>query len=213
MKRIISFFAATLLLISLTGCGATKPEGTVEKFFAAAQKFDTAAMASTILPDNTQDIEDVKEFSQEQVPENQKVLYEYIEGYLKSNAAKMTYKVKGSEINGDSAVVTVDCKYVDGGPLFRAAIGSIMQKAITIALSGGEVTEAQSYQMLVDAMKEQSKVMSETYKETTVKINCIKKDNAWYISDVTDEMQDIITCGFISAAKDMGQVFGGSGSQ
>lgn len=211
MKKVISFLVLGLMLISLTGCGEAKPETTVEKFFTSAQKFDAATMASTIVPTNTKDIGDLKEImSEEQVSPDQAVLYEYLIGYMKSNAAKMTFKVTGSEINGDTAVVTVDCKYVDAGPVLRAAIGELMKKVISLTLGGTEVTEAQTYQIFADTMKEQEKLVSETYKEDTIKINCIKKDNAWYISELNDGMKDAITSGFISASKDMGQIFGGS---
>lgn len=210
MKTLISILVGTILLLSLAGCGAAKPEATVEKFFTAAQKLDAETMASTIVPSNTKDVTDMKSMlSTEQVPEDQVVLYEYLSEYLKSNAGKMTFKVTGSEINGDNAVVTVDCKYVDAGPVFKATMGALMQKMLSIAFSGTEIAEEQTSQMFVDTMKEQANSMSETYKESTVKVNCIKQDNTWYISETTDEIKDVVTSGFVTASKDMGGIFEG----
>ncbi|MBP1743303.1 MAG: putative lipoprotein [Firmicutes bacterium] len=211
MKKLISILVGTLMLLSLAGCGAAKPEATVEKFFAAAQKLDAEKMASTLVPSNTEDIKDIKSMlSTEQVPEEQVVLYEYLSEYLKSNAGKMTFKVTGSEINGDNAVITVDCKYVDAGPVFKATMGALMQKMLSLAFSGAEIAEEQTSQMFVDTMREQANSMSETFKETTVKVNCIKQDDIWYISETTDEMLDVVTSGFVTAAKDMGGIFEGA---
>lgn len=208
MKKLISICLLMLMLLSLVGCGAAKPEATVEKFFSASQKLDTETMASTIVPSNKKDIEDIKNMmSKEQYPAEQIAMYENLLGYVKGNAAKITYKVTGSEINGDKAIVTVDCKYVDVGPVIKATMGILMAKFTSMALSGTQITEEQTNQMLVDTFKQQVNLVSETYKETTVKVSCVKQNNTWYISEANEEMKDVILSGFISASKDMGQLF------
>ncbi len=132
--------------------------------------------------------------------------------YLKTNAGKMTYKVTGSEIDGDKAVVTVDCKYVNGGPLLKATIGEAFSKMMGLAFSGIEMTEEENNQIFMSIMKEQAKLIGETFKEATIKINCIKEQDTWYIAETNDELLDVVMSGFMTAGKEIADSFGGNGS-
>lgn len=207
MKKVITIAVMTVILLSFVGCATVKPENTVKKFFTATQTLDTEIMSSTIVTSNTSGVTAIKDLLKGDKSE----MPTYVTDYLKNNAAKMTYKVTGIEINGDKAVVMVDCKYVDGGPLFKATFTSFFMKALPLAFSGTELTQEQTNQMLIDIMKEQSKLISETFKEVSLKVNCVKKDKAWYISEITDEMKDVAMSGFISVGKEYNNAFGGSG--
>lgn len=130
-----------------------------------------------------------------------------IKKHLKTNAGKMTYKISESEVNGDKAVVTVDCKYVDGGVLLKATLGEAFAKILGMSFTGVEPTDEEMGQMFISIMQEQSKTLGETYSEDTLKINCIKQDDVWYIEEVSEEMLDVVMSGFISAGKEISDSF------
>lgn len=222
MKKVIPIALMTIMLFSLAGCGATKPEATVGKFFTAAKTIDTETMASTIVPSNTQGIMEIKNVlknNQRDLPiavettqgiheikevstYNQSDLPTAITDYLKTNAGKMSYKVIGSEINGDKAAVTVKCKYVEGEPLFRTIFSAYIVKAMQFSYDETQLTQERTNHMLAEIMKEQILLSSETIKEITLKVNCVKQDNAWYISEVTDDMKDVVVSDFVTVANE-----------
>lgn len=202
MKRTFSILILAAIFLQLTGCGQ-KPEAVTEKYFSAARRFDFPAIADTIVPSNKEDISEAKDLTKEDSDEYTK----YFLDYLKTNASKMTYKITGSEVKKDKAVVTADCKYVDGGPLLRATIGEAFSRMLGIAFSGAEMSDEETNQMFQNIMEEQSKVLGEKFKESTISINCIKQDNKWYIEEINDDLLDVVMSGFISAGKELSDIF------
>lgn len=204
MKKLILTIILAAMLMAFSGCGAAKPDATVDKYFAAAQKMDVEAMALTIVPSNTEDLDRTKNLMNDDDKDD---YTKYFFDYLKSNAEKITYKITESEVDGDNSVVTVDCKYVDGGPLLKATIGEAFLQIFQMAISGVQATEEEMGQMFISIMEEQSAVLEETYKESTVKINLTMQEGTWYISEVSDEMVDVIMSGFISSGKEISDSF------
>ncbi|WP_320164944.1 hypothetical protein [uncultured Trichococcus sp.] len=189
-----------LSLALLAGCSGAKPESTVEEFFTAGQQLDAEAMAATILSTNEEEVKETEELLLDDSNE-------YLVEYFKTNAEKMTYEVTGSEIDGDKAVVTMNAKYVDGAPLIKATISSAFMKMLPLAFSGTEMTEEETNQMFADTMKEQAEIVSETFKEATLKIDLVKQDNEWYITEITDEMMDVVMSGFMSLSTELEGAF------
>ena len=200
MRKWRTIAVSMLSLALLAGCSGAKPESTVEAFFTAGQQLDAEAMAATILSTN-----------EEEVTETEDLLLddsnEYLVEYFKTNAEKMTYEVTGSEVDGDKAVVTINAKYVDGAPLIQATISSAFMKMLPLAFSGVEMTEEETNQMFADTMKEQAEIVSETFKEATLKIDLIKEGNEWYITEITDEMMDVVMSGFMSLSTELEGAF------
>lgn len=200
MRKWKTIAVSMLSLALLAGCSGAKPESTVEAFFTAGQQLDAEAMAATILSTN-----------EEEVTETEGLLLddsnEYLVEYFKTNAEKMTYEVTGSEVDGDKAVVTINAKYVDGAPLIKATISSAFMKMLPLAFSGTEMTEEETNQMFADTMKEQAEIVSETFKESTLKIDLVKQDNEWYITEITDEMMDVVMSGFMSLSTELEGAF------
>lgn len=207
MKKLLLFFSLLLMIISLAGCGSAKPEDTVEKYFTAAQKLDFETMASTIVPTNEKDVQEAKDLMNEELKDE---YTKYFVDYLKKNADKISYSINGSEVNGDKAVVTANCKYIDGGPLLKATVGELFSKMIGKAFTGVEPTEEETSQMFLSIMQEQSKNFGETYVEKAIKINCVQRDGTWYIENLSDDIQDVVMSGFISAGKEISNSFSGS---
>lgn len=200
MKKWRTIAVSMLSLALLAGCSGTKPESTVEAFFTAGQKLDAEAMTATILSTNEEEVKETEELLLDDSNE-------YLVEYFKTNAEKMTYEVTGSEVDGDKAVVTMNAKYVDGAPLIKATISSAFMKMLPLAFSGTEMTEEETNQMFADTMKEQAEIVSETFKEATLKIDLVKQDNEWYITEITDEMMDVVMSGFMSLSTELEGAF------
>lgn len=204
MKKLIIIFVLPIILFLLAGCGAAGPEDTVDKYFTAAQKLDLISMAANIAPSNTED-RDITSTLLE--GEEQEEFQKYALDYLKTNARKMTYTISGSEVNGDKAVVTVDCKYVDSGRILKATVGEMFAKLFGQAFSGVEMTDEENEQMFLNVMEEQIKTFDETFTDVTLNIDLVKSEDTWYIAKVSDEMLDVVASGFISAGKEISDFF------
>jgi len=200
MKKILIIFILSIILFSLAGCGTLGPEDTVDKYFTAAQKLDLISMAANIAPSNTEDRDKTSTLFE---GEEQEEFQKYAEDYLKTNARKMTYKITGSEENGDKAVVTVDCKYVDFGRILKATVGEMFAKLFGQTFSGVEMTDEENEQMFLNVMKEQIKTFDETFIEVTLNIDLVKIENTWYIAEASDELLDVVASGFISAFEEL----------
>lgn len=200
MKKVVLAMVLVAMLISVVGCSKAKPEEAVSTYFDAFQKQDVETMETVVIASSTQEAVENNE------AEDDTEYVKYFEDYLKNNAEKMTYKVIDSEVDEDKAIVTVDCRYINGGPLLKATIGEVFQKIIGMAFAGIEMSEEETNQMFLSTMKEQSKTIGETYKEITIKIDCVKQDGKWFIAEVSDEMSDILTSGFTSVGKELDSI-------
>jgi len=204
MKKLLVIFVLSIILFSLAGCGTVGPEDTIDKFFTAAQKLDLISMAENTAPSNTEDRDEILTVFE---GEEQEVFPKSVEDYLKTNARKMTYEITGSEVNGDKAVVTVDCKYVDGGRILKATIGELFAKLFGQAFSGVEMTDEENDQMFLNVMEDQIKTLGETFIEVTLNIDLVKMKGTWYIAESSDELLDVAASGFISVIKEISDSF------
>lgn len=208
MKKIFNVILILAIVLSLSACSnQSKPETTVSEFIEAAKMFDFSQMSLKINPSSTPSKEKISEL-EEGSEENS---YEkYFMDYLKSNAKKITYEIKKSAIDGDNATVTVDFKYVDGGPLLKATIGDVFSQAISMAFAGVEVNDDEMSQLFVSSMEKQKENISESFTERTVEIKCIKVDNKWYLEDISDDFIDVIISNFGTVAKELDESFNDS---
>lgn len=208
MKTKISIISILIcLLIAITGCsGGDKPDKTVSEFIEGMKKFDLELMASKINPEDRKDVDEMTNLSEEG-----DLMEKYFLDYIKSNAKKINYKINDSKIDGDKAVVSVDFKYVDGGPLFRATFAEYMKEMFALAFTdmNREITQEEYNEAFVSAMEEQSKVIEESFTEKTLEINCIKVDDKWYINEPSDEILDVAMSNLISVGEELNESFDG----
>ena len=190
MRKWRTIAVSMLSLALLAGCSGAKPESTVEAFFKAGQQLDTEAMAATILSSNQEEVTETEELITDDSND-------YLVEYFKANAEKITYEVTGSEVDGNTAVVTMNAKYVDGAPLMTATVSSVFSKILPLGFSGSELSEEEMDQIYEDTMKEQAEIVPETFTEATLKIDLVKENNQWYITEITDEMVDVVMSGFM----------------
>lgn len=203
MKKNKFFLGIVLALFTLVSCSSAKPDPTVEQLFTAIQKLDFEAISLTITPSARVaagvSIADFQNQSNEMPAE--------FFDYLKKNASKVTFKIKDSQIMGDNAIVTVTTKYVDSTPIVNATIGEFFSKALGLAFSSTQITDEQSTQMFISIMNEQIESLDEQFAEKTIQIELEKVDKNWYVSALSDEMLDVITSGFLSAAAEISNLF------
>jgi signal peptidase I len=195
MRKWRTIAVSMLSLALLAGCSGAKPESTVEEFFTAGQQLDAEAMAETTLSS-------VRPLSAKTVELPLDESNTYLLEYFKKNADKISFEVTNTAVEDDRAMVTVDAKYLDGVPLIKATISSVLLKMSSLEFNGTEATEEVNH-IFADTIKEQMEVVPETYIEKTLKINLVREDNKWYIVEITDEMLDVAMSGFMTLSDDL----------
>lgn len=203
MKKALAIGLILAMTLTLSGCGS-KPETAVDKFFSAVKTYDSEAITKALSPSATDGLGSASEYLE--ISEDP-IAAPFMD-YLKGNAAKITYDVTGTKIDGDTAIVTVKCKYVDGSQLFDQIIQELFTKLMTAAFSGQELTEEQMTQIGVDLLNEKLEAATETFTEKTIDIACVNIEDTWYVSTVSDEMADVVSSNLFSAAKELSESFG-----
>jgi len=208
MRKFVSLLVVIGMLV-VVGCSTspTTPESTVSNFIEAGKKFDFPQMATMINPLSSISKEKITDLTEE---DSENEYQKYFLDYLKENAAKITYTVKESKIENDKATVSVDFKYVNGGLLLKATLGEVFSKVIPLAFSGVELSDEETEQMFVDAMKKQKEVTTESFIEKTLDIKLVKVDEQWYIDELNDELLDVFMSNFISVGNEINESMGDS---
>ena len=209
MRKYLCCLFSVLLMIGLVACqSAPKPEDTVKGYFEAGKNFDTAKMSSFVNPKN---VSSGSSSSGTSSDSGEAELEKYCMDYLKGNAKKITYRIKGSDVKDSTATITVDCKYVDGSPILRDAVSDYMVKAFGEAFSGTQ-SSSNSSKEIAQIMTDKMKTTKETFTTKTIKINCVKIDKKWYIDKINDDLSDVFLSGFVSAGKEISKSFSNSNS-
>ena len=190
MRKWRSIAISMLSLALLAGCSGAKPESTVEAFFNAGKQLDTEAMMEATLSS-------VRPLSARTVELPLDESNTYLLEYFKKSADRMSFEVTNTAVEDNRAVVTVDAKYMDGAPLIKATVSSVLLKMSSSEFNGTEATEEVNH-IFADTLKEQMEAVPETYIEKTLKIDLVKEKNKWYILEITDEMLDVVMAGFTS---------------
>ena len=209
--QLISILVMVTMVLTVSGCfSSNKPESTVKEFIGAAKVFDVEKMESLINPSNSSEKEDIAKLTKEEDEDGNEQYQKYLMEYLKENAGKIKYEVKDTEIDSNSAVVTVDFKYIYGAPILKATLTEYITKALPLAFSGVEITDEDASQIILTEMQEQRKAIEESYVEKTISIKCIKVDSKWYIDEVSDELLDVFMSNFISASEEWNDSMSGT---
>lgn len=202
-KKVSIIVFIVIMSLTLSACSSqAKPEDTVAELFKAMKNFDLELMRTKINPNSIDEDDQVFDFNEED-----DVFVEYLIEYVKSNADKISYEIKESEINEDKAVVDVDVKYIDGAPLFRATFTQYMQEVFALAFIQDDLTDEENAEIFINAMEEQKEKAEEAFTEKTLKVECIKIDDQWYIEDASDELLDVAMSNFLSVAERLDDSF------
>ena len=212
MRKQLSIILVLFVIFNLTGClNPTKPDSTVISFIEAGKKFDTNKMAEAVNPSKTDNKKKIENLGQNDDDKEKLELddqyQKYFMDYIKENAEQITYNIKSSTIKEDSATINVEFEYLNGGPVLKAAIGEAFSQLVPMAFSGMEVSEEDSAQIFLSALKDKQENIEETFTKKTLDIKLVKVDNKWYIDEPIDELLDVVTSNFISAAREIDESF------
>ena len=197
MKKVLCVIIALVLILSLAACGGFKkgtPEATVDTLMSAIKVLDVEKIQSVMA-----NSVDPSEIGLDSVPE---ALMKQVKAWL----SKMTYKIGTSTVNGESAEVPVDIKYIDASPVIKAALTEYMTQAVSMALSGKEVTEEAMAQLLSDIIEDKVKTEKTETAEASINIKLTKTGDDWKVSDISEEIVNVILSNML---KSIEEVFGG----
>ena len=207
MKRILSIIFAISVALSLVGCSNSKPDVVVNSFCTALQSFDFESArtytenGADILSDQYNDSEMKEDLSSEQVVE-----------YLKDCAAKMTFTIGKSMVDGEKATVPVSFSYVDASPVITSVLGEYITQAIGLAFSGADDTQMET--LFANIFADKIKSIDVGTASGDIVFNCVKADGDWKISSFSEEdentLADVITCNITSTFENFGGEFGDS---
>ncbi len=200
MKKPIAVFMVFIMMLSLSGCGAS-PKSTISQYFKAAKTFDLPKMNNLLLEQSDFGKTDTSEDNKD----DNNMFVEYFMDYLKSNAQKIEYDVTGSKIDGDKASVQVDCKYVDGSIILKTAMAEYFKQAFGYAFSGEKMSDEAMDNIMTGILTDVIDKSEETIKEVSITINCVKKDGSWLIDDVDNALLNIVTSGFTLASEEISE--------
>ncbi len=200
MKRIIAIVCALALMFSLTACGGgAKADDTVNNFCAAMKAFDIEGMQKLVSEDLVGN-DEMDLFGDDS--EEMKPLYDAIKEW----ASKLKYSVAKSEVNGDEATVTVNFTYVDASEVIAATMEDYFMQVFALAFT--DASEEDFDALLGTVLNEKIASVETGELEATVEFKCVRKDGAWLIGSIPENLYDVVSCNIINALDDvMGGMF------
>ncbi len=196
MKKITLIITFVTIIVFVSGCkNATKPESVVANYLKAFKSFDLEKAASyTVSKTDPLLVLNVD------IDKNDLALY----NFYKSNAKKLTFKIKESRSYDSNAVVFVHCKYIDGTKFYERVIGEYLLRAMQFDFNGSN----DDYDdLLNNVLKEMIPSFKSVYTERLIRLDCIKIDDVWMIEKITDDMGDILTLNLITVTNELGNLF------
>lgn len=188
MKRLLSFLICILFVISLSSCSFKgKPEKTVKAFCEAMKEFDLSEMQRCTTASNVE----VPRLVDDTSPVG-KTLYQYI----CDCAGKMEYSIKSCKVSGKKGKVTVHFSYIDSTTIINSAIAEFMPQLWALALA--EANEALIETTFSGILINKAAEIKPTFIQKELVIPCEYVDSKWKISDVPNEVLDILTCNITS---------------
>ncbi|HHW45606.1 MAG TPA: DUF4878 domain-containing protein [Clostridiales bacterium] len=185
MKKALAVLLVLCLCLSLTACGAEKPERAVENLLEAIKIYDQATIAKYLTAEELVGGTDEVDMDDEEV--------------FKRMFKKLSYEIKGSSTEGDTATVDVELTAIDMKEIFGTYVDQVF--ALTLenafkpegeALSEEEL-KAKSKQVLIDLVgADDAKMVT-----TTVEFQLEKNEKSWKVKN-NEDVADAVTGGMIS---------------
>lgn len=209
MRKLVCAVISAVIVIGMSACqSASKPEDAVKGYFEAAKASDTEKMNSFVNPKNasSEDSSSTSSGRKEEID-----LVNDLFDYIKGNNKKVTYSIKSADTKDSSAVVTVDCKFVDAGPILKDSIADYIPKAFAKAFEESQSSD-NSAKEIITLMRNKIKTTKETFTNKTIKINCVKINDKWYVDKENEDLKNVFTSNLVSAGNEISKSFDETGS-
>lgn len=190
IKRLPIFLLSLILVLcSLAGCQEQSCEEAVDAFFSAAKSYDHETVASLAETDEGDvffwGLNDAQ-FSaySESITHSPsfRLFYRFC-------AKKLSYQIKESHIDGDTAAITVECRYVDG----HDAILSIYNETLnTMTLRQLEGKLDPNFDYYDETIVNRIAANDENFLTATLMVVCIREEDGWKIR-CTEQITEAIT--------------------
>lgn len=175
MKKIITLLISILLL---TGCNTKEllntPTKKVEMFFSKYQSLDSDVM------------EQLNQVTNDKISFTEDQRDKYID-IMKRHYQSLKYEIKDEEIDGDTAVVTVEIEVMDYSKIMTEADTYLDQNREEFLDTNGEYNERLFNDYRLERLKE-----ANDYVQYTIDITLTKLEDEWIIDDLTNDNQDKI---------------------
>lgn len=200
MKKIVAMTLILTLVLLTIGCiSQANPETAVKNYLEAVKKFDVETMNSLMA-------EPEEDYFKEML-EDEGEMATYFMDYIKDNAKKIEYEIINTETEDNTAKVDVKAKFINGSPLIIETFGELFKNLMAEAFSGNELSEEETEALMIEIMEEKSKEIETEFVENEFTINLVKKDNNWYLEEVSDDLANIITANFVKAFEEISESF------
>jgi len=200
MRKLISLLLILTLVLLTIGCSSqANPETAVKNYLEAVKKFDVETMNSLMA-------EPEEDYFKEML-EDEGEMATYFMDYIKDKAKKIEYEIINTKTEDNTAKVDVKAKFINGSPLIIETFGEFFENLMAEAFSGNELSEEETEALMIEIMEEKSKEIETEFVETEFTINLVKKDNNWYLEEVSDELTNVVTSNFFKAFDEINESF------
>lgn len=160
-----------VLSVAVAGCGGPSPEAVTESYLDAMVAGDVEAAAEYVVADSGESVTD------QLTSEDQEVLTNLI-------LEKVTYEIKSSAVDGDSAVVHASITAPNLAIIITQVMSEMMPMAFALGDEGQEAANNLVDQMLRNAIAAEDVPLT----TTDVAINLVKEDGQWLIAAENEEL-------------------------
>lgn len=203
-KRHVGLIIFLIVLILAAGGGTAYyfyqrqlPAKAVESFLTNMQQMNFENMASLLQSSDLSALD------------NADIRNDAYTGFFKKINKKMTYKVTKNhfDMQNGTAQVTAHIKYIDGTDIYKETISEFLRQIVSAALSGEDVTEAETLtqQKLASILSEKADIIEDKFTETDITYPVIKENNQWKIVALDDETVKIMSANFKNVEDEINQ--------
>ena len=198
MKKILAVILAVVLVLGLAACGKSSakegtPQAALEGFLDAVKDMDFVKMQDYLTSGLSED-----DLGMDELPDG------FLD-MLKAWSKDLKYTIGDAKIDGDDATVHADITYTDASEIIANAMTAYITEAMKLAMSGNvdSITEEEMAQLLFDCIEEETNNTKENKTaDVSLDFELENVDGEWKISDLPDEMLDVILSNMLSAMSD-----------
>ncbi len=182
-----------VLLFTFSACGELSCEDTVDAFFSAAKNYDHETVASLVKTEDDEVFFWGLNDAQFSTYTDSLAHSPSFRLFYRFCAKKLSYQIKESRVDGDTATLTVDCRYMDG----QDAILSIYSETLnTMTLRQMDGTLDKDFDYYDETIVNRIATNNEKYLTATLTVSCVRGKDGWKIVCSEQVTEAITACLF-----------------